>query len=130
MEQSNLAVAGRPVNRLWRSRLDVCVAVRLGDEEPLPDECFPLPEESLAALIHLCPEADLVQGAVEPYFLLRALNEDEVAVARAADALVADGFAGNLHTGGRFGEKRTGVRRIRLLFGAATLARQSGAHTM
>ena len=78
--------------------MDVCVAVRLGDEKSLPDERFALPEKPLAALVQLRPQTHLVQGAIEPHFVFRALNEDEVAVARPADALVANGFAGDLHT--------------------------------
>ena len=71
---------------------------RVAHEQPFPHECFALPEESLAVLIHLGPEADLVEGAIELDLELRAQDEDDVAVARAADAFVADGFAGDLHS--------------------------------
>jgi hypothetical protein len=70
---------------------------RVADEESFPDECFALPEEALAVLIHLRPEAHLIEGAVELDPELGALNEDEVAVAGAADAFVANGFARDSH---------------------------------
>jgi hypothetical protein len=70
---------------------------RVADEESFPDERFALPEEALAVLVHLGPEADLIEGAVELDLEFVALDEDDVAVAGAADAFVANGFARDFH---------------------------------
>jgi len=83
-----------------------CVA----DEQPFPDECLAFPEESLAVLVHLCPESDLVERAVEVHVRLGALDEHEVAVAWTADAFVAKGLAGDFHDVVRDGEGRPSNR--------------------
>ena len=88
--------------------MDIRRAVGIGNEEPFPHECLTFPEESLAALVHLRPEADEIERAFELNLGLRALDEHEVAVTRAADALVADCLARDLHVGrcGAFGGTR------------------------
>jgi len=73
------------------------VVGRVAHEEPFPHERLPLPQQSLSVLIHLRPQAHQVKRAVEPHLVLRALDEHDIAVAWAADALVADGFARDLH---------------------------------
>ena len=70
---------------------------RIADEQSFPHECLALPEEPLAVLVHLCPEAYIVECAVELYVRLQALDEDDVAVARTADAFVAKGLARDFH---------------------------------
>jgi hypothetical protein len=73
---------------------------RVADEESFPNECFALPEKSLAVLIHLGPEADVIEAAVQLDLEFVALDEHEVAVAGTADAFVANGFARDLHGAG------------------------------
>ena len=60
-------------------------------------------------LVHLGPEADLVEGAVEAYLGLGALDEHQVAVTGSADALVANGLARDLHGGGAAGVRDSGL---------------------
>ena len=48
-------------------------------------------------LIHLGPKADQVKRAVQPHLVFGALNEHDVAIARAADTFIADGLARDLH---------------------------------
>jgi hypothetical protein len=72
---------------------------RVAHEQPFPDEGFTLPEQPLAVLVHLRPEADLVERTIEADVTLASLDQDDVAIAWAADAFVAKGFARNLHHG-------------------------------
>ena len=92
--------------------MDVRGAVGVGNEQPFPYESLAFPEQALAAFVHLRPEADVIQRAFELNFGLRALDEYEVAVARPADALVADCFARDLHVGGCGGDGGTELGRV------------------
>ena len=94
---SNLAGPRRPVNRLWRRGFGGWLVRRVAHEQSFPHERFALPQQSLSVLVHLRPQPHLVERAVEPYVLLGPLDEHDVAITRATDALVAYGFAGNLH---------------------------------
>jgi hypothetical protein len=93
----NLAVAWRPVNRLWRSGFGCGLMRRIADEQSFPDECLTLPEEALAVLVHLRPEAHFVECAFQAHLRFGALDEDEVSVAWTADAFVANGLARDFH---------------------------------
>ena len=92
---------------MWRRGFGGRLVLRVGCEQAFPDKCLTLPEEALAVFVHLRPEANLVQRAVELDVVLRALDEHNVAVPRAANALVANGFPGDLHVR----EKGEGRRR-------------------
>src|SRR6476646_11737466 len=96
-EASNLATQRRPVNRLWRRGFGGRLIWRFAHEQPFPDERFALPQQSLSVLVHLRPQPHLVERAVEAHLVLGPLDEHDVAVTRAADALVANGFARDLH---------------------------------
>jgi hypothetical protein len=99
----NLASPRRPVNRLgWRGFGSGLVR-RIAHKQPFPHERFALPQESLSVLIQLRPEPNLVERAVESHLVLGPLDEHQVAVARATDAFVAYGLAGNLHRPARRG---------------------------
>jgi hypothetical protein len=93
----NLAVAWRPVNRLWRRGFGGRLVGRVADEQSLPHEGLALPEQALAVLVHFCPEAHFVERALQSHMLFGALDEDDVAVAWAADALITQGFPWDLH---------------------------------
>jgi hypothetical protein len=93
----NLAGPRRPVNRLWRRGFGGRLVRRIAHEQSLPYECFAPPQQALSVLVHLGPQAYLVERAVEAYLVLGPLDEHQVAVTRATDALVAYGFSRNLH---------------------------------
>ena len=108
----NLAVAWRPVNRLWRSGFGCGLVRCVADEQSFPHECLTLPEKSLAVLVHLGPEAHFVERAVEMHVGFCALDEDEVAVAWTADAFVAKGLTWDFHDvvrDGSQGRKKSGL---------------------
>jgi hypothetical protein len=48
-------------------------------------------------LVHLGPQAYLVQRTVEVYLVHGPLDEHQIAIARPTDAFVAYGFSGDLH---------------------------------
>jgi len=104
----NLAVTRRPVNRLWRSGFAGGLVRLVAREQALPHEGFALPEQPLSVLVHLGPEADFVECAVQVDVRFRALDEHEVAVARAADAFVANGLSGDFH-GAAIGHGGVGI---------------------
>lgn len=82
---------------MWRRGFGGRLIGRVADEQSLPHEGLALPEQALAVLIHFCPEAHFVKRALQSHMLFGALDEDDVAVAWAADALVAQGFPRDLH---------------------------------
>lgn len=82
---------------MWRRGFGGRLVRRVADEQSLPHEGLALPEETLAVLVHFCPEAYFVERALQSHVLFRALDEDDVAVAWAADAFVTQGFPWDLH---------------------------------
>jgi hypothetical protein len=68
-----------------------------GCEQTFPHERLSLPEQALSVLVHLGPQAHLIERAIQLDVVLRALDEDDVPIARTADALVTDCLARNLH---------------------------------
>ena len=107
---SNLAGPRRPVNRLWRRGFGGRLVRRSAHEQPLPHERFALPQQSLSVLVHLRPQPYLVERAVETHLVLGSLDEHDIAVTRATDALVAYGFSRNLHWPSAASLKVTGPR--------------------
>ena len=81
---------------------------RVAHQQSFPHERFAFPEQTLAVLIHLGPEPNFIECAVESHLGLRPLDENEVAIARAADAFVPKGFAWDLHCGPSVRDVKTG----------------------
>jgi hypothetical protein len=82
---------------LWRRGFGGRLIGRVADEQSFPHEGLALPEQALAMLVHFRPEAHFVERAIKAYMLLGTLNEDDVAVPWAADALVTQSFTRDLH---------------------------------
>ena len=106
----NLASPRRPVNRLWGRGFGSGLVWRIAHEQSFPHERFALPQQSLSVLIHLRPQSYLVERVIQPDLVLGPLDEHNVAVTRATDALVAYGFAWNLHWPERRGVEGGRVR--------------------
>ena len=114
---------------MWGRGFGSGLVWRIAHEQSFPHERFALPQQSLSVLIHLRPQSYLVERVIQPDLVLGPLDEHNVAVTRATDALVAYGFAWNLHWPERRGFEGGRVRATLTLQSMRRVGKSTG-HTL